>query len=92
MPRCFSVAGKGIYPAEDLMPYTKLLYGNGPGYAINSTTCRRENIREVNTSSIEYVAQSSALLSSETHGGEDVAIYARGPMAHLLSGVQVSSE
>ncbi|GBL47680.1 alkaline phosphatase [Sulfuriferula multivorans] len=27
-------------------------------------------------------------LSSETHAGEDVAIFARGPKAHLFHGVQ----
>ena len=27
-------------------------------------------------------------LSSETHGGDDVAIFARGPQAHLVHGVQ----
>ena len=27
-------------------------------------------------------------LRSETHGGEDVAVYARGPMGHLIHGVQ----
>lgn len=27
-------------------------------------------------------------VKSETHGGEDVAIFARGPQAHLLHGVQ----
>ena len=26
-------------------------------------------------------------LNLETHGGEDVAIFARGPMAHLIHGV-----
>ena len=29
--------------------------------------------------------------SSETHGGEDVAIYARGPMSHLIHGVHEQS-
>lgn len=27
-------------------------------------------------------------LSSESHGGEDVAVFARGPQAHLVHGVQ----
>lgn len=27
-------------------------------------------------------------LSSETHGGEDVAVFARGPQAHLMHDVQ----
>lgn len=30
-------------------------------------------------------------LSSETHGGEDVAVFARGPQAHLMHGVQEQS-
>lgn len=36
----------------------------------------------------DYVQQSSVLLDKETHGGEDVAVFARGPMAHLFHGVQ----
>lgn len=35
-----------------------------------------------------YQAQAAVPLSSETHGGEDVAVFAKGPMAHLLHGVQ----
>lgn len=35
-----------------------------------------------------YQAQSAVPLRSETHGGEDVAIFSKGPMAHLLHGVQ----
>lgn len=30
-------------------------------------------------------------LDSETHGGEDVAVFARGPQAHLVHGVQEQS-
>ena len=30
-------------------------------------------------------------LGSETHGGEDVAVFARGPQAHLVHGVQEQS-
>lgn len=35
----------------------------------------------------DYVQQSAVPLGSETHGGEDVALLARGPMAHLFQGV-----
>lgn len=34
-----------------------------------------------------YQAQAAVPLTSETHGGEDVAIFAKGPLAHLLHGV-----
>nr|KAG5711186.1 hypothetical protein BaRGS_004830 [Batillaria attramentaria] len=36
---------------------------------------------------INYQQEAAVPMSSETHGGEDVAIYARGPMAHLFTGV-----
>jgi alkaline phosphatase len=34
----------------------------------------------------EYIQQSLVPLSSETHGGEDLGIYAIGPWAHLFQG------
>lgn len=34
-----------------------------------------------------YLFPGSAPLSSETHGGDDVGLYARGPYSHLFSGV-----
>jgi len=35
-----------------------------------------------------FLQPSHVPLKTETHGGEDVAIYACGPMAHLFLGVQ----
>jgi alkaline phosphatase len=37
------------------------------------------------------VQLSAVPLDTETHGGEDVAVLARGPMAHLFHGVQEQS-
>lgn len=35
----------------------------------------------------EYKFPAMVPLSSETHGGDDVGVFASGPWAHLLSGV-----
>ena len=35
-----------------------------------------------------YKQQAAVPLDSETHAGEDVALFARGPWAHLVHGVQ----
>ena len=40
---------------------------------------------------MNYNQQSTVPLGSETHAGEDVAIYARGPMSHLFHGVHEQS-
>uniref|UniRef100_A0A0B6YV85 Alkaline phosphatase n=1 Tax=Arion vulgaris TaxID=1028688 RepID=A0A0B6YV85_9EUPU len=66
----------------DKMPYTTIVYGNGPGY--NST---RTNLTDVNTQDKYYVYQSAVPMKSETHGGEDVPIYATGPHSVLFTGV-----
>jgi alkaline phosphatase len=39
------------------------------------------------TTDPNYMQESTFPLKSETHGGEDVAIFAQGPKAHLLHGV-----
>lgn len=39
----------------------------------------------------EYRQQAPVPKSSETHGIEDVVIFAKGPMAHLFHGVQEQS-
>ena len=37
---------------------------------------------------LSYKQQAAVPLWSETHAGEDVAVFARGPWAHLMHGVQ----
>lgn len=81
-----SILGKSPLWGKDLLPYTTLMYGNGPGYKVVDN--KRPDIHNVNTKSKDYVQLSAVPADKETHGGEDVAVLARGPMAHLFQGVQ----
>lgn len=74
--------GDEMTMAKDHMPYTTLLYGNGPGHK-----SPRQNITDIDTTQDQYMSQSAVPLYWETHGGEDVAIYAKGPQSFLYSGV-----
>ncbi|KAM3924034.1 alkaline phosphatase, tissue-nonspecific isozyme-like isoform 1-T2 [Leptodactylus fuscus] len=69
----------------DQRPFTSILYGNGPGYKL--VDGNRENVSSIDYTQASYQAQSAVPLRQETHGGEDVAVFAKGPMAHLLHGV-----
>lgn len=68
--------------AADGKPYTTLGYQNGPGAVIGV----RANPAETNTEALDYKQQALVPLSSETHGGEDVALFGIGPWAHLVRG------
>ncbi|KAL2090481.1 hypothetical protein ACEWY4_012744 [Coilia grayii] len=70
----------------DQKPFTSILYGNGPGFKVVNGV--RENVSTVDYQQNNYQAQSAVPLRYETHGGEDVAIFAKGPLAHLFHGVQ----
>uniref|UniRef100_A0A8C1X4E2 Alkaline phosphatase n=1 Tax=Cyprinus carpio TaxID=7962 RepID=A0A8C1X4E2_CYPCA len=86
-PRGNSIFGLApIVSDVDQKPFTSILYGNGPGFKLVNGT--RENVSTVHYEQNNYQAQSAVPLSMETHGGEDVAIFSKGPMAHLLHGVQ----
>ncbi|KAL1023318.1 hypothetical protein UPYG_G00039170 [Umbra pygmaea] len=85
-PRGNPIFGLAPKQADDRMPFTSILYANGPGYVHANGT--RENITLVDYYDEEYMQQAAVPLDSETHGGEDVAIYAKGPMAHLFHGVK----
>ncbi|MGH0144687.1 UNVERIFIED_CONTAM: hypothetical protein FKN15_036171 [Acipenser sinensis] len=75
------------------MIYTSLLYANGPGYRLASGS--RANPRNDSTLQFsngmfsdnkDYMQQSAVPLTQETHAGEDVPVFARGPWSHLFKG------
>ncbi|XP_007184954.2 intestinal-type alkaline phosphatase [Balaenoptera acutorostrata] len=84
-----SVFGLGYGKATDGKSYTSILYGNGPGYALGGAS--RPDVNDSESSDPAYRQQAAVPLGSETHGGEDVAVFARGPQAHLVHGVQEQS-
>jgi alkaline phosphatase len=72
--------------AGDGKPYTTLGYQNGPGAAGSLTAGVRTDLSSVDTKSLGYLQQAIVPMGSETHAGEDVAIYASGPKAYLMRG------
>ena len=72
-------AGEGPVLAVDGKPYTTLGYANGPGAVTGE--------RPVPETGIAARQQALIPLSSETHGGEDVALFADGPGSDGVKGV-----
>lgn len=48
----------------------------------------RPDLSGIDTSDPNYLQEAAVPMGSETHAGEDVAIYAAGPKAHLFHGTQ----
>lgn len=83
--------------ASDSLPYTTLGYANGPGAsfgwinpanesATGARTVRDAAISQDDATDLNFLQEATVPLGSETHAGEDVAIYASGPMSHLIHG------
>ncbi|KAG5667737.1 hypothetical protein PVAND_015707 [Polypedilum vanderplanki] len=77
------IAGRG----SDRRPYETLSYSNGPSAtnSFDSDGYRRDISNDIFGTS-RRAHQSLVPLSSETHAGEDVAVYADGPWAQLFQG------
>jgi alkaline phosphatase len=75
------VDGK-VTKAKDGKAFTTLGYANGSG-AVEGV---RPDPEKQDTGAVDYKQQALIPLSGETHGGEDVAVLASGPMAHLFKG------
>lgn len=77
--------------AGDQRPYTSLGYANGQGAKVappvEGRAAGRPFIEDDEARDPDYKQQALVPMFSETHGGQDVAIYASGPGAHFLTGV-----
>lgn len=76
---------------DDGKPYTVIGYLNGAGSVLkqngNDFSGSRPDVTEEQAQDPDYVQQALIPMSSETHSGEDVAVFAKGPWAHLFDGV-----
>ncbi|MEO9971097.1 MAG: alkaline phosphatase [Hyphomonadaceae bacterium] len=92
------ILGKVTYPggaeaqAADGKPYTTLSYANGPSACLPNTDCTRPDLSDVDTVANNFRQQALLPSPSETHAGEDVPVFARGPGAELVSGVMEQNE
>ena len=75
--------GKPIL-GTDGKPYTTIGFANGPGG--QKEPRERPTLTTEQTTDPDFIQQSLVPMTSETHGGEDLGIYAIGPWAHLFQG------
>ena len=68
---------------RDGLPYTTLVYANGPGYVGDDG---RPDLSGVDTTGPDYLQEATVPMGSETHGGDDVGIWAIGPGSHAIRG------
>ncbi|SFR03595.1 alkaline phosphatase [Poseidonocella sedimentorum] len=75
--------------AADGKPYTVVGFLNGSGSVLREDVNwvgARGDLTQEEATDMDYVQQALVPTSSETHSGEDVAVYAKGPWAHLVDG------
>lgn len=77
--------------AKDGKPYTVVVYANGGGSVLTKQddgtySGTRPLVTQEEATDPDYTQQALIPMSSETHSAVDVAIYARGPWAHLVDG------
>ncbi|MFZ5617541.1 MAG: alkaline phosphatase [Pseudomonadota bacterium] len=79
----------GYARAGDGKTYTTLGYANGPGTILagQAKAGERHEPTAEEVKDLNYRQQSTVPSGSETHGGQDVTIYAKGPRAYLFGGV-----
>jgi len=78
----------GSNARADGKSYTTLAYANGPGTVFSKDLGDgRPAPDAAEVTDKDYRQQALIPTGSETHGGQDVPVYASGPKAHLIGGV-----
>uniref|UniRef100_A0A1L8EGC8 alkaline phosphatase n=1 Tax=Haematobia irritans TaxID=7368 RepID=A0A1L8EGC8_HAEIR len=73
--------------ADDGLPYTVLSYANGPGFSNTFSSSKgRKDLSLNDVQDPKYKFMATIPLSSETHGADDVGVFASGPYAHYFTG------
>ena len=68
------------------LPYTTLGYANGPGFIAPQPGRVRPDLSKVDTQDVDYLQESVVPLGGETHGGDDVGVWAKGNGADAVRG------
>ena len=69
------------------LPYTTLGYANGPGFVPPELRKgARPDLAQVDTTALDYLQEAAVPLGDETHGGDDVGVWAKGPGADAVRG------
>ncbi|XP_053698670.1 alkaline phosphatase, tissue-nonspecific isozyme-like [Sabethes cyaneus] len=82
------ILATGDFSRLDRMPFFTLTYANGPSFFEHFPPDRsgRVNPLLMNWRSSDFGYPGAVPYEDETHGGDDVAVFARGPYAHLFTG------
>lgn len=92
---CYGIDGNGTkhngeaQTGKDGKPYTVVGYLNGGGSVLREDVNWagvRPDLTQEEATDPDYMQQALIPKSSESHSGEDVAAYAKGPFAHLVDG------
>ncbi|BFF97479.1 membrane-bound alkaline phosphatase [Drosophila madeirensis] len=88
-PRGSDIFGAAKAKGQDKKPYLPLSYANGKSFDLyyNTLTHEREDPVALASGDFDQLFPAMVPLESETHGGEDVGVFASGPWAHLFTGV-----
>ncbi|CAB3230337.1 unnamed protein product [Arctia plantaginis] len=82
-----SIIGPSDSVGDDAVPYLTLSYGNGPGFRPHTEAGVREDITENDYLDVMFRFEALVPLDEETHGGDDVAVFSRGPHHSMFSGL-----